>query len=361
MAGLPDLPAELLEQIFLLLETAEDMVSLASSSIRLHQVLCKPNIWRRLLAKAKMVIHVPPDKMKCPLIPKMLDFLETAANSSELVALLHSAICLLRPGVPQGSSVTVLLPLLPGPHTVSIEGLMLLALTGGEGQGPTILTVRVRGPGAHPVTVTGVRLHLEEGRRVLRVHKDEPAHLLGVLASLVSLQEEALRDLEVTGPVLCRTEEEGRALAKLLESCTSWRLGVLILQGGVAREAWQGLGRAAGRGNLEEVRVKWEVVGRGRREDVRQLWGRTRGGWVVEGRKMGWGEVEQATMTRVQKVKRVLGSIGRALFWFCLLVPAYFILGFSVYYVRVQIFGPVDWSKASFMGKGSFVPKQSHP
>ena len=51
MAGLADLPAELLEQIFLQQEDGEDMISLASSSPRLHQVLAQPRVWRNLLAK----------------------------------------------------------------------------------------------------------------------------------------------------------------------------------------------------------------------------------------------------------------------------------------------------------------------
>ena len=55
MAGLEDLPTELLEQIFLHLEAVEDMIYLGSSCSRLHQVLSQPRIWRKLMAKTKFI------------------------------------------------------------------------------------------------------------------------------------------------------------------------------------------------------------------------------------------------------------------------------------------------------------------
>ena len=64
---------------------------------------------------------------------------------------------------------------------------------------------------------------------------------------------------------MCSTEEEGRALAGLLERCSFWKLEVLKLEGDVGRETWEGMARAAGRGKVEQVNTRWEVVQRGRR------------------------------------------------------------------------------------------------
>ena len=58
MAGLEDLPTELLEHIFLQQEASEDMISLGSSSTRLYQILTKPRIWRNLLEKAKWTTEI---------------------------------------------------------------------------------------------------------------------------------------------------------------------------------------------------------------------------------------------------------------------------------------------------------------
>ena len=202
MAGLADLPTELLEQIFLHQEGAKDMISLSSSSPRLHQVLSQPRIWRNMLAKADMVTGVKKKTVtesivNYSLIQMVSVFLKAAADPEVLLGLLHSTICQLHPGVLQGSSVTVLLPLLPGPHSVSVLGLVLLALTEGQGQGPTILTVRMAGPGPYSVTASGVGLQL-----------DQSVSLLGALASLVSLQEEPITYLEVTGTISCSTAED---------------------------------------------------------------------------------------------------------------------------------------------------------
>ena len=112
--------------------------------------------------------------------------------------------------------------------------------------------------------------------------------------------------MEITGTVSCTTEEEGQALVSLLERCSSWRVGELDLEAGVGRKAWQGLGKAASRGRLEEVRSRREVVGRGRREDVRKVWEKTRRSWVVEGRQVAWPEIKQISMNLVQQLKHFL-------------------------------------------------------
>ena len=320
MAGLADLPTELLEQIFLHQDAVEDMLSLGSSSIRLHQVLTQPRIWRNLLAKANLITVVK-KKMKDPpgirsssrlnrsLIQKLMVFLKATEHGELLLSLLRDNTCQFHPGSTNGPSVSVSLPLQPGPRCVSVLGLLLLAYTEGQGQGPTILTVKmVLGPGTHTVTAQGVGLQVgeEQGNRISPGERGPPASLLGALACLVSLQEEPVSDLEVTSTISCSTEEEGRALAHLLESSTSWRLRELVLEGGVGREAWQGLGRAAGQGRLEEVRTGRRVMGRGKKEDVRRVWESTRGDWVVDGRQQGWGEIEPVFTTGIQKVKRIL-------------------------------------------------------
>ena len=168
---------------------------------------------------------------------------------------------------------------------------MLLAFTEGEGQGPRILTVKIRGLGSHIASVKG--LEVSRGQRIRPVLEGQ-ASILGVLASLVSLQEEPITSLEVTGTTSCRTEEEGMALAGLLGRCSSWKLGVLDLEGGVGRETWQGLRRAAGKGKLEQVKTTWKVLRRGEEEDVKKVWKKSQRSWTVEGWRVGWDQIEHA-------------------------------------------------------------------
>ena len=155
MVGLLDLPAELLEQIFLHHEAVEDMISLASSSSQLHQVLSQPRMWRNLLAKANMATVVKTKMNGAPVVKSavnyslfqmLMAFLKTADDPEELLILLQAHICLLHPGSSKDNNVTIRLPLLPGPHCVSVLGLVLLALTDWQGQGPTVLTARLKGP-----------------------------------------------------------------------------------------------------------------------------------------------------------------------------------------------------------------------
>ena len=155
MVGLLDLPAELLEQIILHQDSVEDMISLASSSLQLHQVLSKPRMWRKLIVKANMVTIVKTKKNGAPVVKSsvnyslfqmLMAFLKTTDDPEELLGLLQDHICLLHPGSPQDNNVTISLPLLTGPHCVSVLGLVLLALTDRQGQGPTIFTAMVEGP-----------------------------------------------------------------------------------------------------------------------------------------------------------------------------------------------------------------------
>ena len=79
------------------------------------------------------------------------------------------------------------------------------------------------------------------------------------------------------------------------------------------------------------MRTGREVMGGGRREDVRELWGRTSGGWVVEGRREGWEQIEQDLMTRAQKVKRVLCSSIQEILLINLIFQTFFILVFTLF------------------------------
>ena len=313
MASLDDLPAELLEQIFLQQEDGEDMLSLASSSPRLRQVLAQPRVWRRLLAKSnftkKRMNFWCTHTVNYPLIQKMTTFLKTVEDQDLLLGLLHESIVRRHPGDKLYSSVSVRLPLLPRPYrvpqSVTVLGLLLLILTRGQGQGPTILTMRVTAPGILLVTAPSLAVTLGQEEEVIRDDYDqphvegrEPSSLIGVLAALVTLQEEPVRELEVTSTVFCRTAEGGRALAGLLQSCTSWRLGALHLNSEgcignkpwmgprVGRGTWQRLARAAGKGpvlqgSLEEVKTRWIVLDDAREEDVRKVWESTRRGFII--------------------------------------------------------------------------------
>ena len=76
------------------------------------------------------------------LIQKLMAFLKTADDQNILLGLLHESICR-RHLAKLSARVSVRLPLLPGPQTVTVLGLLLLVLSQGQGQGPTILTVRL--------------------------------------------------------------------------------------------------------------------------------------------------------------------------------------------------------------------------
>ena len=131
MIGLEDLPTELLEHIFLQQDASEDMISLGTSSTRLHQMLTKPRMWWDLLAKAqwtteiqKMNYGVPAKKVlvNYSLVDKLRNFLKTVDDRKLLLGLLHLNICA-RFSVQELCSINVSLPLLQIPKSVSFGGL----------------------------------------------------------------------------------------------------------------------------------------------------------------------------------------------------------------------------------------------
>ena len=304
----------MLEQVFLQQDDVEDMLSLGSSCSWLHQVISKPNIWRNLLAKAKMVTVIEDKKNNTPqtkacymvnsvVVKLLMEFLKTVEAPKLLIGILHETICELYPGTfplvadfrkehLPGSSVSVRCCLERCLHCVSVLGLQLLAVTGGEGAGQKIITVQL----------------------------EEPASLLGTLSSLVALQEAPVAFLWMKNTISCSTEEEGRALGSLLKRCREWTLGVLVLEGEVARGTWELLGRAADQGRLGEVRTEKGVVGRGREEDVMMLRSKTRRAWVVADRQAAWRQRVEGIHYWIEKMLHLNFA---AYFFVCLFGPSF--------------------------------------
>ena len=115
-----------------------------------------------------------------------------------MLSLLHASIYSGFPRAGQGEeeeSLRLSCPSQPQPQEVSGLGLQLLALTD-------------RGLARHRVHTVKVR--------------DIHSPLLLALASMASLQEEMVTELEVTGFIHCLTGEEGKALGSLLERCNNW-------------------------------------------------------------------------------------------------------------------------------------------
>ena len=82
-----------------------------------------------------------------------------------------------------------------------------------------------------------------------------------VLIAMASLQRAKMLEL-VAGHVSCSTEVEGRALASLLEGCTTWRIERLSMRGQAGGQNWERLGRAAARGRGRIVGTAADVVGK---------------------------------------------------------------------------------------------------
>ena len=156
---------------------------------------------------------------------------------------------------------------------------------------------------------------------------EQPAALLGTLSSLVCLQEAPVAYLSMKNTISCSTEEEGRALGSLLKRCREWTLGVLVLEGGVARGTWELLGRAATCGRLWEVRTEQEVVGRDRQEDVMRLRSKTRRAWVVAERQAAWR----------QGAKRIHYWIKKLLFLFWIIVYFLSLVNYILYIYLIYI------------------------
>ena len=104
MAGLLDLPTEILEHILLQQEDVEDMISLGTSCSRLKQILSKPMIWRNLLTKAKSITMVETKdnskglfkkgyRVNTPIVQMLILFLKSSEEPDILFGLLQDTIC----------------------------------------------------------------------------------------------------------------------------------------------------------------------------------------------------------------------------------------------------------------------------
>ena len=84
-------------------------------------------------------------------------------------------------------------------------------------------------PQLHSVSSLGLQLLALTGRQEARheVHEVIVTRLSSsLLLSLASLKIESISELWAGGSITCRTEEEGRALVSLLESCKEWSVGL---------------------------------------------------------------------------------------------------------------------------------------
>ena len=311
MPCLLDLSLEVLEMVVLQMESVEDVVSLGSSYTHLARVVGQDRIWRVLLDNTEFKVmtrtpergEVMEDRMRA-----ITTFLSSLENRDAIFSLLHQTIYECYPGTEhphnedanEDDNIKVSFPPCPQLHSVSSLGLQLLALTGRQEARHEV----------HEVIVTRLSSSL--------------------LLSLVSLKIESLSELWAGGSITCRTEEEGRALVSLLESCKEWSVGLdggssvggLYLEGEVGGQTWEGLAREVARARelsrlwpgsglqqgysigLGSVYTKREVVERGRRKDLLAVWKCTWYHFEVDeekieksdGEKKGWKRIKQMTL-----------------------------------------------------------------
>ena len=229
MPSLLDLPCEVLERIFKKIQNLEDVISLGSASPHLAMIVGQVSFWRLLLDKTKRSLYgsVNEDEVR-----SLATFVSSRHRciSSVILSELHQMIYKRYPAIVQldcEQNISVSFPGDPQPHSVSVLGLELLALTDRE---DIRLTV-------HEVKVADVppSLLLE----LLTITGRQPVHKVKVgsiypslLLSLASIKLEHITELEVRN-IYCTSEEEGSAMVSLLEKCTSWKVGMLKLFGGV--------------------------------------------------------------------------------------------------------------------------------
>ena len=165
----------------------------------------------------------------------MTTFLGTLKDSEAIFVLLHQMFYMRYPGRGQGEEedgVTISFYPSPQLHKVSGRGLELLALTGREEASHSL----------HKILMYTI----------------PPS----VLLTIASFQWTKMLDL-VAGHVSCSTEEEGRALASLLEGYTTWKVERLSMSGQAGGQNWERLGRAAAKGKVRTVGTTADVVGFG--------------------------------------------------------------------------------------------------
>ena len=263
---------ELQEKILLLLDPVS-AIHFGLSATRIHDLLSNHINFLRILDKVKFTVKTRTNEDNQKLVEKIKSFICTTADPSPLLARLQVTIALQFPSKLRGSwkwddAIVLERPLHHLLH-VDVKGLLLL-------------------------------LHVREGLalRSVRLGYMQEEVGGGLLAALSRLAAQSPgRGLQLSVTTLkAVTEEDGLALAQLLDNCGVWRVGRLSLHGQVGQDAWQGLSRAAGRGKkVRDILVDKEVIKRGAREDLRKAWDSTEewGHWVVGGEAVDRGEGEE--------------------------------------------------------------------
>ena len=260
MPSLTDLFPEILEEIVVKLESVEDMISLGSSCNDLARVVGQERLWRAVLVKTQLVEEVEDfddDDIMEDRVSRITTFVASSVERDSIFSLLHQMIYERYPASIHGQgsleedSITVSFPPSPQLHSVSGVGLKLLALTGTQGARHVL----------HKVNMYFI----------------SPSMVLHI----ASLKMEQFTEL-VAHEIWCETEEQGKALVSLLESCNTWRVGWLGLDEEVGVQTWEGLGREVVKGRLGNIVTGRRVVRRGRVKDLLAVWENTEVGWGVD-------------------------------------------------------------------------------
>ena len=95
MLSLLDLCPEILEEVFLKLESVEDVISLCSFSPYLARTVCQESIWRIFLAKTEFVDG---GRVMQDTVRKIASFLSSLKDSSAILSLINQKIYQRYPG-----------------------------------------------------------------------------------------------------------------------------------------------------------------------------------------------------------------------------------------------------------------------
>ena len=116
MLSLLDLCPEILEEVVLKLESVEDVISLGSSSPYLARTVCQESIWRIFLAKTELVDS---GRVMEDIVRKIVTFLSSLKDSSDILSLIHQKIYERYPGQLPSEAPTPSRGMVYGSFTVS--------------------------------------------------------------------------------------------------------------------------------------------------------------------------------------------------------------------------------------------------
>jgi hypothetical protein len=236
------LPQEMLEMLLLHLDLPSAL-ALASTCSLLRGTLTQPRVWRGILQRAA-TRHLTKDT-----VGRAGALLAASGKSESLLLELTDNICqcfpqTLRQGL-RAWSIRVLCPGHPEGHSVSPAGFLRLARA-----------ERASGCSRHPVV------------EVFLLNLAMAGPLLLALGAQAARQKEPVARLLVQGDgIVCRTREEGVAMAALLRKCRMWMAHHVTMEGEAGEEAWAGLAEAMGRGVVDELYVTKAVRERARGGD----------------------------------------------------------------------------------------------